>query len=132
MPDDGSSNAERLRTPPSERFAGPCHLFSLSQALAELREEQHPARNGHRQITLFHRGRVTQVAFWFDAGGHLDRHSASGLVTIHGLEGHLVVAADGDEHDLPAGHVLILDRSVPHDVRALEPSAMLLTVCLED
>lgn len=132
MSQDGSPTTERLRTPPSERFAGTHHLFSLSQAIAELREEPHPARNGHRQITLFHRGRVTQVAFWFEADGHLDQHSASGLVTIHALDGHLVVTVQGEEHELPAGHVLILDRDVPHDVRAVEPSAMLLTVCLED
>jgi hypothetical protein len=83
--------ADRLRTPPSERFAGPAHLLSLPQALAELRREAHPARNGHRQITVFHRAPVTQVLFSFDSGGHLDEHSASGLVTIHGLEGRLTV-----------------------------------------
>ena len=127
-----SPSAERLRTPPSERFAGTRHLFSLPQALTELRRESHPARNGHRQITLFHRDHVTQVMFWFEAGGHLDQHSAPGLVTIHVLEGALTVTAAGTTHDMHAGHELILDAGVPHDVRALEPSAMLLTVCLRD
>ena len=121
---------ERLRTPPTERFAGDSHLFSLAEALKELRAEDHPPRQGHRQITLFHRGPVTQVLFSFEAGGLLDRHSAHGLVTIHVLEGRLNVEADGADNELAAGDILILDPDVPHDVRASEESAMLLTVHL--
>jgi quercetin dioxygenase-like cupin family protein len=131
MTADERPEADRLRTPPTERFAGTRHLLSLPEVLAELRREPHPARNGHRQITLFRRGPVAHVAFAFDAGGHLDQHSASGLVTIQALEGSLVVTADGADYHMEAGHVLILDAGVPHDVRALAPSSMLLTVCLE-
>jgi quercetin dioxygenase-like cupin family protein len=121
---------ERLRVPPSERFAGKSHLFSLSDALAELRREDHPSRAGHRQIALLQRSPVTQVLFSFEAGGHLDEHSAHGLVTIHVLEGKLRVAAEGTDHQLTSGDVLVLDADVPHDVRAVEKSAMLLTVHL--
>jgi quercetin dioxygenase-like cupin family protein len=120
----------RLRRPPAERFAGQTHVFSLSEALARLRAEEHPPREGHRQITLLHRPPVTQVLFAFAAGGHLDRHSAHGLVTIHVLEGRLAVAADGEDHELTAGAMIVLDPDVPHDVRAAEPAAMLLTVHL--
>jgi hypothetical protein len=35
---------------------------------------------------------------------------------------------DGRDIDLPAGHVLALDRAVPHDVQAVEDSAFLLTI----
>jgi quercetin dioxygenase-like cupin family protein len=122
---------DRLRTPPAERFAGPRHLFSLSEALGDLRAEDHPARSGHRQVTIFHRGPVTQVLFSFNAGGRLAEHSAPGLVTIHALEGRLEVHAGGVDHELTAGSILILDPNVPHDVRASERSAMLLTVHLD-
>lgn len=118
----------RLRPPPSERFAGSSHLFSLADALGALRAEDHPPRDGHRQITLLQRPPVTQVLFSFEEGGHLDRHSAHGLVTIHVLEGRLSVAADGSDHALVAGDVLVLDPDVPHDVRARGRAAMLLTV----
>ncbi len=121
---------DRLRTPPAERFAGETHVFSLGDALAKLRAEDHPARDGHRQIALLQRGPVTQVLFAFAAGGHLDRHSAPGLVTIHCIEGTLRVAADGVDHELRAKDLIVLDPDVPHDVRAQEPAAMLLTVHL--
>ncbi len=121
---------ERLRTAPAERFAGESHRFDLQQALHDLRAEAHPARDGHRQVTIFHHTPITHVLFAFDAGGTLGRHSTGGLVTIHVLEGRVVVQADGVPHQLGAGQLLILRPDVPHDVRAEERSAMLLTVHL--
>ena len=122
--------AARLRTAPAERFAGSQHVFSLDRVLTDLRSEAHPARGGHRQITLLQRGSVTQVLFSFEPGGRLREHSAAGLVTIHVLEGRLDVTAEGVVNPLAAGDVLILDPSVPHDVEAATESAMLLTVHL--
>ena len=122
---------ERLRRPPAERFASPSNVFSLSEAVAELHSEESPARDGHRQVTVFHRGNVTHVLFAFEAGGALKEHSAHGVVTLHILEGRLRVDAAGTEHELVAGSMLVLDPDVPHDVRASERSAMLLTVHLE-
>lgn len=122
----------RLRPPPTKRFAGQSHVFHLETAIRELRAEAHAARNGHRQQTIFHRAPVTKVLFAFDAGGALANHSAHGLVTIHVLEGRLMVQADGQEHDLHTGGLIILKPDVPHDVRAFQASAMLLTVHMEN
>jgi quercetin dioxygenase-like cupin family protein len=122
--------ADRLRPPPAERFAGTKHIFFLREVLGGLRTEDHPARNGHRQVTLFHREQVTQVLFAFEADGYLKEHSAPGLVVIHVLEGHLRVEAGARTYDLPEGHELVLDPNVPHDVHAVARSAMLLTVHL--
>ena len=126
-----AQDAVRLREAPRERFAGRSHRISLAGALAELRAENHPARGGHRQITLFHRTPVTQVLFSFDAGGHLEKHSAPGLVTIHALEGRLNVKADHIDNDLGEGDVLILAPGLPHDVRSVDGAAMLLTIHLQ-
>jgi quercetin dioxygenase-like cupin family protein len=122
---------ERLRTPPAERFAGDTHLFRIEETLAQLRGEEHPTRHGHRQKALFHRGPVTTLVFDFDEGGMLAEHTTPGLVTIHGLQGHLQVKAEGETHDLHPGHILILRPGIPHDVHAVAPGAMLLTVHLE-
>lgn len=135
MTDEATANddtqEDRLRKPPSERFAGDSHLFDLREALEKLRSEPHEGKGGHRQITLYHRSPVAQVLFAFEPGGRLDEHSTNGLVTIHALEGRLHVTADGEEHDLTPGRVLTLNPKIEHDVRATERSAMLLTVHME-
>lgn len=127
-----ATQGSRLRTAPVERFAGGSHVLNLDAMLSELRAEEHPTKNGHRQMTIFHRAPVAGVLFAFESGGKLADHSAHGLVTIHVLEGHLMVQAAGEDHDLSAGQILVLDPDVSHDVRASEASAMLLTVHMED
>lgn len=122
--------AGRLRPSPVERFAGKAHAFDLAMVLAKLRAEKHPSQNGHRQITILHRASAAHVLFAFEPSGKLERHHADGEVVIHVLEGCLMVAADGRDHELRAGHVLMLGAGVPHDVRAQESSAMLLTVLM--
>lgn len=122
------SGEERLRPPPVERFKGPSHLFDLDAVAEGLRSEDHPSRHGHRQMTLFQRDHITHVAFTFDKDGHLAEHSAPGLVTIHVHAGRLLVTEGGRKHELAAGHVLVLAPGVPHDVTAMEPSIMMLTV----
>ncbi len=122
---------DRLRPHPSDRFAGDSHAFDLNEALRDLRAEAHEPDHGHRQVTLFQRPPVTQVLFAFEPDGEMADHAAPGLVTIHVLAGRMAVQADGREHDLRAGHLLILRPDVRHSVRAAETSAMLLTVHLE-
>ena len=129
---DEGQTSDRLRPQPEERFAGVARTIDLGAALAALRAEEHEGQAGHRQITLFHRPPVAHVLFAFDPGGALKEHAANGLVTIHVLEGRMKVGADGVEHDLPAGQVLILNPGVLHDVRAVEGGAMLLTVHMEE
>ena len=126
-----SGPQERLRAHPSGRFAGESHAFHLGEVLCKLRAEAHPAERGHRQMTIFHRAPVTQVIFAFEPGGELADHAAHGLVTIHVLEGRLAVQADARDHELRAGDLLVLNPDVRHRVRALDASAMLLTVHLE-
>jgi quercetin dioxygenase-like cupin family protein len=47
---------------------------------------------------------------------------------VHTLSGHIRLRLPQQVVDLPAGHLLTLDRSVPHDVEAREESAFLLTL----
>jgi quercetin dioxygenase-like cupin family protein len=39
---------------------------------------------------------------------------------------------EGKVFDLPAGHLLALERAIAHDVEALEDSAFLLTIAWPD
>ncbi len=118
------------REPPQERFAAPEHLINLAQAISTLRSETSPTRQGHKQITLYHQRAVTHVLFAFEDGGKLDDHKAAGLVTIHALEGELIIRAEAQEYKLTPGMMLILAPNVRHSVHATRLSAMLLIVCL--
>jgi quercetin dioxygenase-like cupin family protein len=123
-------DAERMRQHPIARFTGPIHTYDLTDELASLRAESRVANDGHRQITLLQRGMVTQILFAFDAGAVLREHAVHGVVTIQCLEGTLMALVGGQDYELRAGGMLVLDTDIEHDVRALTDSAMLLTVLL--
>lgn len=125
-----SSPSDRLRPPPSERFAGPEHRIELAAALDALRAEPHESTDRHRQITVFHKGPLRIVLFTFEAGAGLPSHRAPGFVVIHTLRGRITVKTMNASHDLAAGQLVLLDPEVVHDVTAAEPSDMLLTISL--
>ncbi|MGH9475136.1 MAG: cupin domain-containing protein [Terriglobales bacterium] len=62
-------------------------------------------------------------------GERLPEHRTAARITVHCLNGHIRLLLPAGTQDLPAGHVLMLDRELRHDVEALEDSAFLLTLC---
>lgn len=125
-----SSPNDRLRPPPSERFAGPEHHIDLAATLQSLRAEPHESTERHRQITVFHKGPLRMVLFAFEKGAGLPSHRAPGFVVIHALRGRLGIKTLNNSYELATGQVVTLDPEVVHDVTAIESSDMLLTIAL--
>ena len=125
-----SSSSDRLRPPPSERFAGAEHRIDLESAVEALRREPHGTKEKHRQITVFHKGPLRIVLFAFEAGGGLPEHRAPGYIVIHTLRGRIHVKTLNAQYELSAGQALMLDPEVVHDVTAAEQSDMLLPITL--
>lgn len=59
----------------------------------------------------------------------LHEHMATGRISVQVVAGHIRMQMAGKIFDLPAGHLMALDRAIPHNVQALEESAFLLTIC---
>jgi quercetin dioxygenase-like cupin family protein len=120
---------ERLREHPRERLAGPTQLIDLAEAAAALAAEPHGATEGHRQIAVVRRGPVTVILFVFEPGGVMPEHRAPGDVLLHVLSGRLEVTLADEVVTLVGGQVLAIAPDLPHAVRALARTDMLLTVC---
>jgi quercetin dioxygenase-like cupin family protein len=71
---------------------------------------------------------VRVVLFAVDAGQELTEHTAAVPVLLGVLDGRLEVAAAGSRVELVPGGLIHLGARVPHEVRALEPSRMVLTM----
>jgi hypothetical protein len=56
------------------------------------------------------------------------QHKAQGRVSIQQLKGQVCMHLADQEVHMSAGHLLMLDCGVLHDVEALEESALLLTI----
>ncbi len=58
----------------------------------------------------------------------IPEHHNPGRICVQTVQGRIRMHADGQVFDLPKGKMLVLDRTIVHDVEALEESAFLLTV----
>jgi quercetin dioxygenase-like cupin family protein len=75
---------------------------------------------------------VRLVGFAFDAGQELTEHSSALAVIVQVVRGRLAMRLGDREVDLgPSGWVRMPPR-LPHSLRALEPTVMLLTMLRPD
>ena len=62
------------------------------------------------------------------SNGRLHEHKAIGKISVQGIAGRIRMHVESKALDLPADHLLMLERAIAHDVEALEESAFLLTI----
>lgn len=119
-------------TPLERSLAGPVMIFDLEERLGELRRDGAYRRSGRLGRTLAKSGRLRLTLVALGAGVEAGTHHADSPLTIQLLEGRLTFRADGREHELRAGQALFFGPGDAHDIRALEESALLLTISLLD
>lgn len=109
-------------------LAGSLLGFDLAAELAKLRLETPWTAHGSNGVTLVKHPDIRIVLMALKAGVRIEEHKAEGRMSIQALSGSLRLRLPQGTVDLRAGHVLVLDRGVPHDLEALEESEVLLTI----
>jgi len=97
------------------------HLINLSDLI-----EVAPESTVSRTVLKEEGSRV--VLFAFDSGQELTEHTAAVPILLQVLEGLLRVGADGDQIELSPGGLIHIGARVPHEILALQPSRMVLTM----
>ena len=115
------------RRPHPRAMAAPFLEFDLARELDQLQREPQPP-NGQNAKTLAKYDDLRIVLIVLKARARIPGHRAEGRVAVHTIRGHIRMRALERTFDLPAGSLLTLDQGVPHDVEALEDSAVLLTI----
>ena len=112
---------------PPGPLGNPMLTFDLNAEIKRLREEN-AWQGGRDSKTLVKNQDFRIVLTVLKADALLREHKATGRISVQVLSGHIQMHAQDKVFDLAAGHLLALDRAVPHDVKALEDSAFLLTI----
>lgn len=84
--------------------------------------------NGTLSRVLYRDGSIRLVAFAFDAGQELTDHTARTAAIVQVLTGRIELALDGDPVEVVPGGWVHMPPHLPHAVRALEPTVMVLTL----
>ena len=112
-------------------LTGETLTFDLGEQIAELRQDEHYIRSGRVGRTLIKAGplrlTLTLIAEAVDVG----THHATSPMTIHVLQGRLRYRVGDDEFEIAKGQVLFFGPGHAQDIRALEDTALLLTITRE-
>ncbi len=106
----------------------PMLRFDLKAEIERLRGEN-AWQGGRNSKTLVKHADFRIVLTVLQSEARLHEHKAAGRISVQVVAGHIRMHVGGKIFDLPAGHLLALERALPHDVEALEDSAFLLTIC---
>ena len=74
--------------------------------------------------------RFEAVRLVVPAGTMIPSHQVEGFITLFCLEGYVILDVDR-EIELSSGDWVYLERGSPHSVRAVEDSALLLTILFD-
>jgi quercetin dioxygenase-like cupin family protein len=123
-PGDGIEALSRL-----PGLAEPLLQIDLERELQQLRQQDSWQRGtGRSSKTLAKYPDFRIVLILMKSGTRMRQHRAEGRVSIQQLEGQVCVHLADRKVNVSAGHLLVLDCGVLHDVEALEESALLLTI----
>jgi quercetin dioxygenase-like cupin family protein len=115
-------------SPMQRSLSEPMMTFDLQPTLQELRRDESYTRSGRLGRTLARSGRLRMVLVALNSGIEVGTHQADSPMTIQVLEGRIGFRVGGASHELSAGQVLFFMPGEAHDIRALDESALLLTI----
>lgn len=115
-------------TPIQRTLDEPMMIFDLEPLLRELRNDESYRRSGRLGRTLARSGRLRVVLVALNAGVEVGTHQADSPMTLELIEGRLGFRVDEQNVELATGQVLFFGPGDAHDIRALEESALLLTI----
>lgn len=110
-------------------LAQPLLQFDLAAEIEHLQKEDSWQRGtGRSSRTLVKQPDFRVVLVAMKEATEIKEHRADGRISIHTIAGHLRLKLPDQVVEVPAGHLLALDRCVEHDVEALADSVFLLTI----
>jgi quercetin dioxygenase-like cupin family protein len=101
--------------------------FNLTAEVKEL-ESRKPWPKGLTSKTLLKTVDLRIVLIAMESAAKMEEHHSDGRISIHALSGTIRVHVQQQEAILRAGDLISLDRSIKHDVEAMEDSVFLLTI----
>lgn len=115
------------RRPHPVGMAEPFVEFDLSRELDQLLHEPE-WKSGRTAKTLAKYDDLRVVLTALKPHMTMEMHRTDGRISIQGVRGHVVLRAEGRTFNLTPGRVVTFDRRIPHELEAIDESAVLQTI----
>jgi quercetin dioxygenase-like cupin family protein len=112
-------------------LTGPNLTFDLDEQIRELRADDAYARSGRTGRTLAKQGPLRLTLVVIRKGVEVGTHHAESPMTLQPIQGRLKYRVEGKTFEIGAGQVLYFGPGNAQDIRALEDTALLLTISHE-
>lgn len=103
-------------------------VFSLPEEIAALRDECRASGTDRASRTLAKDVDFRALLSVLDAGATLDQHHGDARASIQLLDGSALLDVDGQQTELSAGRLAVVDSGYPWTLRATSNCAVLLTL----
>ena len=117
---------EQLRITAS--LTDPMLAFDLAAEIEQLHRDALWLKNGRLSKLLAKHSDFRILLMIMKPGVLMQEHKTDARISIHVLSGRLLIKLSGQSVELPAGHLLVLEKALSHDLKALEESAFLLSI----
>jgi quercetin dioxygenase-like cupin family protein len=125
---DKHADGEKEQEGMTARLTAPLLMFDLAGEIEQLNNEEHWLKEGRISRTLVKHSDFRIVLMFMNAGTLMQEHKTDARLSIHALSGRLLINLDSQTVELSAGHLLVLEKGLSHDVKAMEESAFLLSI----
>lgn len=110
-------------------LTAPLLEFDLMEEIRQLRQEESWLRGaGRSSKTLVKHPDLRIVLVLMKPDTVMHEHKATARISVQTISGHIRLRLPDRAVELPAGHLLTLDRCISHDVEAAQESAFLLSL----
>ncbi|HCY74761.1 MAG TPA: cupin domain-containing protein [Ignavibacteriales bacterium] len=106
----------------------PLLSLSLDKEIKKLKKEPSWINGDRNAVTLQKNSSLRVVLISMRKGAALLEHKVEGPITLLVLSGRINFLAKKESVKIKANELVVLEKTIPHDVRALEDSTFLLTI----
>lgn len=105
--------------------------YDVLASLEQLKREPAWLEGKDHTIILTKSATMRVVLRALHAGSALGTHKADGQISVQVLQGRIEFVADGRTVEMRQGQLLVLEGGAPHSLRAIDESAILITLAVD-
>jgi quercetin dioxygenase-like cupin family protein len=105
-------------------------VANITEETARLKDAAEWKSGDRRAVSLVKNDALNVLLMVLKKGAQLHEHRTKGPIVLQLVSGAIRFVAESNERSLSTGEVVALDRGIPHSLKALEESTLLLITAI--
>jgi len=120
-------NDATLLRPGGDRVLDAPYVFmDFNGFIKQLKDEEAWEKSDRNGITIFKTNNLTTVLTCLHRDADIQQNSVDGLFQVQVLDGKIRISTDDGDAEMKEGEMMVFHPNVPHSIKALKKSTLLL------